>query len=114
MCGEPMEDWVMDAMTSMLGCELCQSVCPYNNDIKPIDALPDALHLEQLLADNIKPALEIVGKNLNKQGRIIQHACVIAAHQGRSDLVPLIEPWLEDQREAVCTAADYALRILRG
>lgn len=114
MGGDPMEDWVMDAMTCMLGCELCQKVCPYNAGVEPIAEMPDAFRLEEILSGRIKPALEIVGKNLNKQGRIIQHACVIAAHQNRTDLIPLIEPWLEDAREGVRVAAVYALKRLRG
>jgi epoxyqueuosine reductase len=114
MGGDPMEDWVMDAMNCILGCELCQKVCPYNTGIIPNPEMPEAFRLETLLAGDVKPALEIVGKNLNKKGRIIQHACVIAAYKGRTDLIPLIEPWLEDKREAVRVAADYALRKLRG
>ena len=114
MCGEPMEDWVMDAMTCMLGCDLCQSVCPYNAGIDQIDSLPEELSPERLLTGNIRPALEIVGKNLNRQGRVIQHACVIAAKQGRTDLIPLIEKWCSDEREGVRVAAEYALKKLRA
>ncbi len=114
MGGDPMEDWVMDAMTCMLGCELCQKICPYNAAIEPIAQMPDAFRLEAILSGNVKPALQIVGKNLNKQGRLIQHACVIAAKQGRSDLVPLIEPLLEDAREGVRVAAEYALKYLKA
>ena len=112
MGGDPMEPWVMDAMTCMLGCELCQKVCPYNLGIEPIDEMPEAFRLEEILAGHIKPVLEIVGKNLNKQGRVIQHACVIAAKQGRTDLIPLIEPWVNDEREGVRVAAAYALEKL--
>ena len=112
MGGDPMEPWVMDAMTCILGCELCQKICPYNGGIEPIDEMPEAFCLEELLNGNIKPVLEIVGKNLNKQGRIIQHACVVAAHQGRRDLLPLIEPWLTDEREGVRVAAAYAVKQL--
>ena len=114
MGGDPMEDWVMDAMTCILGCELCQKICPYNAGIESIREMPDAFRLEEILAGHIKPVLQIVGSNLNKHGRIIQHACVIAAKQGRSDLVPLIEPWLTDEREGVRVAANYALRKLLG
>ena len=57
-------------------------------------------------------SLEIVGKNLNKQGRVIQHACVIAAKKGRTDLIPLIERWGKDEREGVRVAAAYALEKL--
>lgn len=114
MGGDPMEDWVMDDMTCILGCELCQKVCPYNFGIEPIQEMPEAFRLEEILSGHVKPVLAIVGKNLNKQGRIIQHACVIAAHQGRTDLIPLIEALQTDEREAVRIAAGYALRKLRG
>ncbi len=114
MGGDVMEPWVMDAMTCILGCELCQKVCPYNFGIEPITDLPDAFRLEELLLGNVKPVLEIVGKNLNKKGRIIQHACIVAAKQGRSDLIPFVEPWLVDEREAVRVAAAYALKKLRA
>ena len=112
MGGDPMEPWVMDSMTCMLGCELCQKVCPYNAGIEPIDEMPDAFRLEEILTGHIKPVLAIVGKNLNAKGRVIQHACVIAAKQGRTDLIPLIEPWLADEREGVRVAAAYALEKL--
>lgn len=112
MGGDPMEPWVMDAMTCILGCELCQRVCPYNAGVEPIAEMPEAFLLEEILKGNVKPALEIVGKNLNKKGRMIQHACVVAAKQGRTDLVPLIEPLLEDEREGVRVAARYALELL--
>jgi len=114
MGGDPMEPWVMDSMTCILGCELCQKVCPYNYGIEPLDEVPDAFRLEEILAGNINPVLEIVGKNLNKKGRIIQHACVVAAKQGRTDLIPLIGNWLTDEREAVRIAASYALEKLRA
>ena len=113
MGGDPMEDWVMDAMSCMLGCELCQKTCPYNAGMKPIEEMPDAFRLEEILSGKIKPVLAIVGKNLNKNGRIIQHACVIAARQKRSDLIPLIERWENDTREGVRVAAAYALKKLQ-
>jgi epoxyqueuosine reductase QueG len=113
MGGDPMEDWVMDALTCLLGCELCQKVCPYNFGIEPINEMPEAFRLEEILQGNVKPALEIVGKNLNKQGRMIQHACVVAAKQNRADLTPLIEPLVNDPREGVRVAAEYALKHLR-
>ncbi len=114
MGGEPMEDWVMDALGCILGCELCQRICPYNLGIEPISEPPEAFRLEELLQGNVKPALEIVGKNLNKQGRMIQHACVVATKQNRTDLIPLIEPLTSDPREGVRVAAAYALKHLRA
>ena len=114
MEGRVMEPWVMDSITSILGCELCQKACVYNKEIGTSNEMPDAFRLEELLTGNIKPALEIIGKNMNKQGKLLQHACMVAAKQGRADLIPLIEPWLEDHREGVRVAAEYALEKLRA
>ncbi len=114
MEGYVMEPWVMEAMRYILGCELCQKACPYNAGIESLREMPEAFRLEELLRGNVKPALEIVGKNLNKQGRVIQHACVVAANRGRADLLPLIEPWLTDKRDGVRAAATYAMQKLRG
>ena len=113
MGGDPMEPWVMDAMTCILGCELCQSICPYNREIEPVSDVPEVFALKKLLSGDVKPALKIVGTNLNKNGRLIQHACVMAAKLGRKDLLPLIEKLLEDQREGVRAAAAYAVKRLR-
>ena len=112
MEGSVMEPWVMDALTTILGCELCQRACVHNCGIETTAQMPEAFRLEEILAGRVKPVLAIVGNNLNKQGRIIQHACVVAAKQGRTDLIPLIEPWLTDRREGVRVAAAYALEKL--
>jgi ferredoxin len=114
MGGDPMEKWVMDSLGCILGCELCQRVCPYNFGITPIVEMPDAFRLEEILRGNIKPVLQIVGANLNKKGRIIQHACVVAARLDRKDLIPLIENWQDDEREGVRVAVSYALEKLRA
>lgn len=113
MGGETMEPWVMDAMTCILGCELCQAVCPCNRGVEPLCEATDAFALEKLLAGDCAAALEIVGVNLKKNGRLQQHACVIAAKQGRRDLLPLIEKLLDDPREAVRAAARYAIDCLQ-
>ena len=114
MEGRVMEDWVMDSLTTILGCEICQKACAYNAGIGTSESMPEAFRLEELLTGNIKPALEIIGKNMNKQGKLLQHACVVAAKQGRTDLISLIEPWLADNREGVRVAAAYALEKLRA
>lgn len=102
----------MDSMTSILGCELCQFVCPLNQTVPFNEQIPDAFDIEKLIRGDVKPALSIVGKNLNSGGRLIAHAIVLAAHQKRIELLPLIERYKEDERPAVRSAAQYALKRL--
>ena len=108
-----MPEWAMDAMTSLLGCELCQFACPLNDGAATLDEVPEEFALERLLRGEQRPALTIVGKNLNAGGRLIAHACVMAAKGNRCDLLPLIRILRDDSRPGVRTAAAYAISYLQ-
>lgn len=111
---ETMPAWVMAGMTKMLGCETCQNVCPYNAALDTIGALPAEFAYERLLQNDLKPALALVGFNQKSGGRLIAHAAVMAANEGRADLLPLIEKLLTDPRDAVQAAARYAISKLHN
>ena len=108
-----MPKWAMDSVRYLLGCEICQLVCPINKDIAVNQNVPPEFQLESILSGNIKPALEIVGKNQKSGGKLIAHAIILAAHQERRDLTDLIKQYLNDPREAVSCAAKYAWDILQ-
>ncbi len=109
---DTMPEWAMDVMTSMLGCERCQFACPLNDGIDPLDEAPAAFGLERILSGEIRPVLEIVGRNLNSGGRILCHAAVLAGKNGRRDLLPQLTALLDDPREQVKAAAKYAIFLL--
>lgn len=111
---EPMPDWVMRGMTTMLGCELCQNACPFNAGLLTDDALPECFSYERLLQNDLRDALALVGFNQKSGGRLIAHAAVMAANVGRRELLPLIEPLQNDPREAVRIAAAYAISKLHN
>ena len=92
--GPAMPEWVMGKLICFLGCEVCQNACPLNHFIQPrpvSEAEAEAFDLEKLLSGDLKPALGIVGKNMKKGGKLIAQAAVLAANQGRRDLLPLLE-----------------------
>ena len=92
--GPEMPEWVMERMTCLLGCEVCQNVCPLNHFMKPRPMTPaeqEAFAFEKLLAGDVKPALEIIGKNMKRGGKLTAQAAVLAANQRRVDLLPLLE-----------------------
>ncbi len=109
---ETMPVYVMERMNQMLGCERCQYACPYNEGIGATDALPDAFTYERLLKNDISGALAIVGRNQKSGGRLVAHAAVMAANEGRADLLPRIEALADDPREPVRAAAEYAISKL--
>ncbi len=92
--GPKMPDWVMERMTCLLGCEVCQDVCPLNHFIRPrplSEEEADAFRLDRLIAGDLQPALSLVGKNMKKGGKLTAQAAVLAANQNRTDLLPLLE-----------------------
>lgn len=114
MEGGLMQPQTMEHMHALLGCEVCQSVCPLNWKIAFQSEVPDAFDLERLLLDEKKPALDLIGKNMNPGGRLLQHALIMSANTGRTDLLPLIEKHLSDSRPHIVQAAEYAFSVLRN
>ena len=113
MEGGDMPEAVMDAMTSLLGCELCQYACPLNREVPEEPTLPDAFGLSRLLSGDTAGALALIGKNMKSGGRLEQHAAIMAGKQGRADLLPLLDRLAEDARAPVAHAAAYARKWLR-
>ncbi len=92
--GPDMPEWVMEKLTCLLGCEVCQNVCPLNHFMQPrpmTEAETEAFALDRLIAGDLKPALSIIGKNMKKGGKLTAQAAVLAANQKRADLLPLLE-----------------------
>ncbi len=114
MATEPMPQWVMERMTALLGCDLCQMHCPYNRHLPRLDSMPTALSLERLLDNDMDECLELIGKNQKSGGRLIAQAMVMCANLGRRDLLGRIMPYLQDERELVSSAAIYAISRLQG
>ena len=111
---EVMPVWAMDKLDSLLGCELCQFVCPQNGGIPFENDLPEAFSLERILRGELRPVLALVGTNQNSGGRIVCQAMVLAARRRRTDLLPLIRAWADDPREQVKAAMNYAISLLQA
>ena len=92
--GPKMPQWVMERFTCLLGCEVCQDVCPLNHFIRSRPMTEEekgAFAPEKLIAGDLKPALSLIGKNMKKGGKLTAQAAVLAANQNRADLLPLLE-----------------------
>jgi len=108
----PMQQLTMERMPALLGCELCQYACPLNSKIETEMEFPTAFALEQLLAGNTKAAYDLIGKNMRSGKRLEQHALIMAANLGRTDLLPMVESHIVDSRIGIAQAAEYAISVL--
>lgn len=113
MSGGVMPTWVMDAMTGLFGCELCQFACPMNRAAGETTDVPDAFDLGKLLSGDQKPALSLIGVNMKSGGKLYAQAAVLAGKNGRCDLLPAFEKLTVHPQEAVRLAAEYAIFLLR-
>lgn len=110
------KDWIF-------GCDLCQEVCPHNfrakqttepDFIKPIAG--DELDLKEIL--EIKTDQEFTqkfqGSPLMRAKRIglIRNACVVAANQNRTDLIPLLKQLTKSETELIKEHANWAVSQL--
>jgi len=79
---------------SILGCDVCQRVCPRNAHVSltsPDAALSAALDLSALLRGEYKILIPYLGKNNARRQRLTARALIAAANLSRHDLLPLIE-----------------------
>ena len=105
---------VMERMNKMLGCERCQYCCPHNAGQTFVDELPEAFSYERLLRDDVQEALALLGSNQQTGAKLKAHAAVMAAHENRLDLLPLIEAARDDPRELVSAAAKFSVSRLQN
>ena len=83
----------------LLGCERCQTACPYNRNIAPVQG--ESFPLDGLLAGIYTHRIqELAGANMARPARILEQALVRAAetgHLGEQQLASLdVPPLLRD------------------
>lgn len=114
--GEPVrEELRLLTGESLLGCSRCQLCCPRNRDVPPQQPPEDllrALDVGALLRGEYRPLIPYLGKNNARKQRVQARACLMAAHDGRADLLPEIEALCGSEGEAVRIHAAWARKYL--
>ena len=97
----------------LLGCDVCESVCPMNLQKDEQDNLVISLR-EILTRQAFSEIGEMIGMNYAIPNRLLIQACVIAGCMKRIDLAGEIEQLVqESSSENVRLAAENALRMMR-
>ena len=115
--GPEMPQWVMEKLTCLLGCEVCQQVCPLNHPFPPralTEAEAEALSLQRLIAGDVGDALTLIGKNMKKGGKLTAQAAVLAANENRQDLLAALEQACEKAQSPLKETLLWAISHLKN
>ena len=98
----------------MVGCDVCQRMCPHNPP--PQGEAHLAVPLADLLRQPKETALSLrplIGVNLTLPNRVLSQSCLLAGCSGDTLLIPLLMPLLHHPSPAVSTHAAWALSRLQ-
>ena len=106
------------------GCDVCQQVCPYNNEVEMYsdssflpDNPPAWPDLIELLGLSNKEFKKIYGSNASawRGARVLKrNALIVLGNTGDSEAIPYLTPFLNDSREDLRDAARWALNKLEN
>lgn len=95
----------------ILGCDICQNVCPYNALLSGGD--PIHVSLADLLNGNIDELKQLIGSNYARKKKMAVKAAIAAGNLKRIDLIPTIRKLMNTTDEAsVKDACVWALNIM--
>ena len=98
---------------AIVGCDICQCVCPANQEIEERRSGEDALSLSQLLrcdADTMEQFAALYGKNYANRNRILAQAVLAAAHTGSPEYAQEIAALRGSPSPLVAGHADWAAK----
>lgn len=119
MSGKPMPDWAKEKMPTLVGCEICQQVCPHNAAISKTDTPDDLAALftyERLIpisSDDKKQYADRLGPNAITRSRLTAQALTLAARHGNDAFVDVARGLQEDGTDCVRDAAAWYLSRIK-
>lgn len=97
----------------LLGCEICQRVCPHNAGMTSIEAETTTFAIDTLL-HGARRDLDIIaaqiGWNEARLQRVQAQAAIVAGNSGDARYLPLLHTLWDHEREAVREHARWAIR----
>lgn len=110
---------------NILGCEICQVVCPMNEEILsgaiiPSDDGAELFNIKKLLSldeielsNRLEKIGNVIGSNYAKSHNIVSSATIIAGNMKDRSYIALLEKFIEHKSDVIREHADWAVRKLR-
>lgn len=115
MSGQPVPEELRKYMGSrLIGCDVCQQVCPHNAHVK--DVCRDPVDLAWLLSSPKEAAMALrtkIGVNLTIPNRVLGQACLIAGCTGDETMLPILTELAKHPSPAVSEHAAWAAEQIR-
>ncbi|MBQ8555128.1 MAG: 4Fe-4S dicluster domain-containing protein [Clostridia bacterium] len=113
--GQPVPEMLRSAMGNrLIGCDVCQRVCPHNATPAGESHMPAPL--EEILSQPKASAAALrprIGANLAIANRVLAQACLIAGNTHRQELLPLLLPLLQHPSATVAAHAAWAVEAIK-
>ena len=108
----------------VLGCDICQDVCPWNRkrhftatpglQPRPEHTHPDLEELARLTPETFRQRFRGTALERPKRRGLLRNACVAMGNSGNPDFIPVLEDLLHDDEPLIREHAAWALAKLRG
>lgn len=99
----------------LLGCDICQQVCPYNAVLPEGGSAGEGFLLEHLLAcdkQTLASLAEAIGRNMAIPNRVCAQACLAAGNSRDTAYLPALQTLAAHPSGTVAEHAAWAVRIL--
>ncbi len=122
MSGKPMPEEMRGLVGSdagtrgVLGCDICQRVCPANTEIEKYRTAEDAFTLEELLectGDTLERFAALYGRNYANRNRILAQAVLAAGNHDPEKYREQIQQLAQSPSPALSEHAQYVLKNMK-